>query len=212
MSDNHSDGHQASSQLDQPSQVDLEKRNFLIASSSVGVLGCAAAAVPFVLSMTPSERAKAAGAPVEVDVSKIAAGSMITVEWRGKPVWIINRTNEMTDELPKHNDQLIDPDCEVTSQQPGYCKNKDRSIKSNLAVVVGICTHLGCSPSAKLQPKGDMGDNWSGGFFCPCHGSKFDLAGRVFKGSPAPVNLVVPPHKYLTENTLLIGVDTEDKA
>ena len=212
MSDNISGGHHASSQLDEASQVDLEKRNFLIASSSVGALGCVAAAVPFVLSMTPSERAKAAGAPVEVDITKIAPGTMMTVEWRGKPVWIINRTAEMTAELPKHDDQLTDPACEVVSQQPEYCKNKDRSIKPNLAVVVGICTHLGCSPSAKLQPKGDMGDNWTGGFFCPCHGSKFDLAGRVFKGSPAPVNLVVPPHKYLTENTLLIGVDTEDKA
>lgn len=212
MSDNHNDEHQASSQLDQASQVDLEKRNFLIASSGVGALGCAAAAVPFVLSMTPSERAKAAGAPVEVDVSKVAPGAMITVEWRGKPVWIINRTDEMTAELRKHDDQLTDPASEVTSQQPGYCKNADRSIKPNMAVVVGICTHLGCSPTAKLQAKGDMGENWSGGFFCPCHGSKFDLAGRVFKGSPAPINLVVPPHKYLTENTLLIGVDTEDKA
>jgi ubiquinol-cytochrome c reductase iron-sulfur subunit len=212
MSDNHNDKHQVSSQLNQASPVDLEKRNFLIASSGVGVLGCAVAAVPFVLSMTPSERAKAAGAPVEVDISKVAPGTMITVEWRGKPVWIINRTDEMTAELPKHNGQLTDPSSDVTSQQPGYCKNADRSIKPNLAVVVGICTHLGCSPTAKLQAKGDMGENWSGGFFCPCHGSKFDLAGRVFKGSPAPINLVVPPHKYLTENTLLIGVDTEEKA
>lgn len=216
MSDNHNDKHQTSLQSDseggQFAQVDLDKRNFLIASSAVGALGCAAAAVPFVKSMTPSERAKAAGAPVEVDVSKIAPGAMLTVEWRGKPVWIINRTDEMTAELAKHNDQLTDPSCDVISQQPSYCKNADRSLKPNLAVIVGICTHLGCSPTAKMQPKGDMGENWSGGFFCPCHGSKFDLAGRVFKGSPAPINLVVPPHKYLTENTLLIGVDTEEKA
>lgn len=212
MSDNHNDKHQVSSQLNQASLVDLEKRNFLIASSGVGVLGCAVAAVPFVLSMTPSERAKAAGAPVEVDISKITPGTMLTVEWRGKPVWIINRSDEMIAELPKHNDQLTDPASDVSSQQPGYCKNVGRSIKPNMAVVVGICTHLGCSPTAKLQAKGDMGENWSGGFFCPCHGSKFDLAGRVFKGSPAPINLVVPPHKYLTENTLLIGVDTEEKA
>jgi len=162
--------------------------------------------------MTPSERAKAAGAPVEVDISKIAPGTMITAEWRGKPVWIINRTDEMTAELAHHNDQLSDPSCEVTSQQPSYCKNENRAIKPNLAVIVGICTHLGCSPTAKLQANGDMGANWTGGFFCPCHGSKFDLAGRVFKGSPAPINLVVPPYKYLTENTLLIGVDTEEKA
>jgi ubiquinol-cytochrome c reductase iron-sulfur subunit len=212
MSDNHSDKHHASSQSEPASQVDLEKRKFLIATSAVGVLGCAGAAVPFVKSMTPSERAKAAGAPVEVDISKIAPGEMMTTEWRGKPVWIIHRTDEMTAELAKVNDQLIDPACDVISQQPEYCKNPDRSIKPNLGVIVGICTHLGCSPSAKLQPKGDMGDSWSGGFFCPCHGSKFDLAGRVLKGSPAPINLVVPPYKYLTENTLLIGVDPEGKA
>lgn len=212
MSDNHSDKHQVSSQSEPASQVDIEKRKFLIGTSAVGAVGCAAAAVPFVLSMMPSERAKAAGAPVEVDISKIAPGAMMTAEWRGKPVWIINRTDEMTAELAKHNDQLTDPGCDVTSQQPGYCKNAERSIKPNLAVIVGICTHLGCSPSTKLEPKGDMGDNWTGGFFCPCHGSKFDLAGRVFKGSPAPINLVVPPYKYLTENTLLIGVDTEEKA
>jgi ubiquinol-cytochrome c reductase iron-sulfur subunit len=212
MSDTPNDKKKNAAHANQASAVDAEKRKFLIATSSVGALGCAVAAVPFVLSMTPSERAKAAGAPVEVDVSKIAPGSMMTVEWRGKPVWIINRTEEMTAELAKHDDQLTDPSCDVVSQQPDYCKSTDRSIKPNLAVMVGICTHLGCSPSAKLQPKGDMGDNWTGGFFCPCHGSKFDLAGRVFKGSPAPVNLVVPPHKYLTDTTLLIGVDTEDKA
>jgi len=216
MAENRNDKNQGSSHANAESNlnadVDLEKRNFLIATSAVGALGCAAAAVPFVMSMTPSERAKAAGAPVEVDISKIAPGAMMTVEWRGKPVWIINRTSEMTAELAKHDDQLTDPKCDVISQQPSYCKNEDRSIKPGIAVIVGICTHLGCSPTAKMQPKGDMGDRWPGGFFCPCHGSKFDLAGRVFKGSPAPINLVVPPHKYLTENTLLIGVDTEEKA
>ena len=205
MSDHHNDKHQNAV------PVDLEKRNFLIATSAVGAIGCAAVAVPFVKSMTPSERAKAAGAPVEVDISKIAPGTIMTAEWRGKPVWIINRTDEMTAELVKINDQLSDPNSEVISQQPEYCKNANRAIKPNLAVIVGICTHLGCSPSAKLQARGDMGENWTGGFFCPCHGSKFDLAGRVFKGSPAPINLVVPPHKYLTENTLLIGVDSEEK-
>jgi ubiquinol-cytochrome c reductase iron-sulfur subunit len=212
MSDNQNDKQQAGSQGGGCSQVDLDKRNFLIATSAVGALGCAAVAVPFVKSMTPSERAKAAGAPVEVDISKIEVGSMMTAEWRGQPVWIINRTDEMTAELAKHNDQLSDPGCEVTSQQPVYCKNSSRSIKPNIAVVVGICTHLGCSPSEKIKAGGDMGANWTGGFFCPCHGSKFDLAGRVFKGSPAPINLVVPPHKYLSENVLLIGVDTEEKA
>lgn len=195
-----------------PSKVNQEKRNFLIAATAgVGALGAAAVAVPFVGSMLPSERAKAAGAPVEVDVSKIAPGSMITAEWRGKPVWIINRTDEMTTDLAKHNDQLSDPNSEVP-QQPTYCKNASRSIKPNLAVVVGICTHLGCSPTEKLQAGGDMGENWTGGFFCPCHGSKFDLAGRVFKGSPAPINLVVPPYQYLTDTTLVIGVDTKAEA
>ncbi len=212
MSAHPNDKQKNAEPVSPPTSVDLEKRQFLIASSSVGALGCAVAAAPFVLSMTPSERAKAAGAPVEVDVSKLAPGAMMTVEWRGKPVWIIHRTEGMTADLPKLDDQLTDPGSEVASQQPDYCNGADRSIKPNLAVMVGICTHLGCSPSAKLQPKGDMGDNWTGGFFCPCHGSKFDLAGRVFKGSPAPLNLVVPPHKYLTETTLLIGVDTEDKA
>lgn len=190
--------------------IDLEKRNFLITTSAVGAVGAVAVAVPFVKSMTPSERAKAAGAPVEVDISKVKPGEMMTAEWRGKPVWIIHRTEEMMADLAKNSDQLTDPGCEVTSQQPSYCKNPNRSIKPNLAVIVGICTHLGCSPSEKMQKGGDMGDAWKGGFFCPCHGSKFDLAGRVFKGSPAPINLVVPPHKYLNDSTLLIGVDAEE--
>ena len=193
-----------------PSKVDQEKRNFLItATACTGAIGAAAMAVPFVGSMLPSERAKAAGAPVEVDISKIEPGSIMTAEWRGKPVWIIKRTDAQTAELSKHNDQLSDPMCEVVSQQPAYCKNSHRSIKENISVVVGICTHLGCSPSAKMEAGGDMGEQWTGGFFCPCHGSKFDLAGRVFKGSPAPINLVVPPHKYLADNTILIGVDAD---
>ena len=196
-----------------PSKIDQEKRNFLItATACTGAIGAAAMAVPFVGSMLPSERAKAAGAPVEVDISKIEPGTFMTAEWRGKPVWIIKRTDDQTAELSKHNDQLSDPMCEVTSQQPAYCKNSHRSIKENISVVVGICTHLGCSPSAKLEKGGDMGDAWTGGFFCPCHGSKFDLAGRVFKGSPAPINLVVPPHKYLADNIVLIGVDSDSTA
>ena len=209
MSDTKNDKSNALS-FSAPTQVDLDKRNFLIAATAcTGAIGATAVATPFLGSMLPSERAKAAGAPVEVDISKIAPGSMMTVEWRGQPVWIINRTDAMTAELAKHNDQLSDPMCEVTSQQPTYCKNSERAIKPNMAVVVGICTHLGCSPTAKLELGGDMGENWTGGFFCPCHGSKFDLAGRVFKGSPAPINLVVPPHQYLTETTLLIGVDAK---
>ena len=165
-----------------------------------------ATAIPFVASMLPSERAKAAGAPVEVDISKIEPGAMVTVEWRGRPVWIINRTDEMLATLPLVEDELSDPALKV-AQQPAYCENSTRSIKPNLMVLVGICTHLGCAPSPKLQANGDMGADWKGGFFCPCHGSKFDLAGRVFNGSPAPTNLVVPLHKYLSDTTILIGED-----
>lgn len=194
-------------------QVDKNKRRFLIAATSaIGVVGAAAVAVPFVKSMLPSERAKAAGAPVEVDIGKVEPGAMVTVEWRGKPVWIVNRTQEMLDKLGNHNDQLSDPMLEVSTQQPDYCNNPGRSVKSNIMVVVGICTHLGCSPSPKLQAGGDMGDTWPGGFFCPCHGSKFDLAGRVFKGSPAPINLEVPPHKYVSDTVLLIGEDGKGAA
>jgi ubiquinol-cytochrome c reductase iron-sulfur subunit len=162
--------------------------------------------------MLPSERAKAAGAPVEADISKIEPGSMITVEWRGKPVWIVNRNQAMLDALANHDDKLSDPKLAVTSQQPDYCVNPARSIKPNIMVLVGICTHLGCSPSPKLQTGGDMGADWNGGFFCPCHGSKFDLAGRVFNGSPAPINLVVPPHKYISDSILLIGADDKGVA
>lgn len=216
MSDNKIDKEQANKDqilsFSPPTKVNQEKRNFLIAATAgVSALGATAVAVPFVGSMLPSERAKAAGAPVEVDVSKIQPGAMITAEWRGKPVWIIHRTDEMTADLAKHDDQLSDPNSEVP-QQPAYCKNASRSIKPNLAVVVGICTHLGCSPTEKLQSGGDMGENWAGGFFCPCHGSRFDLAGRVFKGSPAPINLVIPPYQYLTDTTLLIGDDTKAEA
>ena len=204
------DGLQTKEQLSfaKPPGLNKSKRNFLIAATaSVGAIGATTVALPFIGSMLPSERAKAAGAPVEVDISKIAPGSMITAEWRGQPVWIINRTDEMTASLAKVNGELSDPNSDVASQQPAYAKNADRSIKPNLAVIVGICTHLGCSPSEKLQMGGDMGADWQGGFYCPCHGSKFDLAGRVFKGSPAPINLVVPPHQYLTDTTILIGVD-----
>lgn len=194
-------------------RVDQGKRRFLIAATTaVGGAGVIAVAVPFVKSMLPSERAKTAGAPVEVDISKIKPGEMMTQEWRGKPVWIINLTKEMSEALTKLNGKLSDPMSDVTTQQPGYSKNATRSIRPNLVVMVGICTHLGCSPSAKLQAGGDMGADWAGGFFCPCHGSKFDLAGRVFKGAPAPTNLVVPPHKYLSESILLIGDDSKGEA
>lgn len=193
--------------------VDQTKRRFLIAATSaVGGVAVAAMAVPFVSSMLPSARARAAGAAVEVDISKIEPGAMITVEWRGKPVWIVNLTEDMVKALSGQEDKLADPDLEVTSQQPDYCRNATRSIRPGLMVMEGICTHLGCSPSPKLQPNGDMGDDWKGGFFCPCHGSKFDLAGRVFKGSPAPTNLVVPPHHYLSDSILLVGEHSKEAA
>ena len=193
-------------------KVDQSRRKFLLTATSVtGAVGLSALGVPFVSSMTPSEKAKAAGAAVEFDVTKVKKGELKTTEWRGQPVWILNRSDEMLSTLIQET-QLADPKLKVTSQQPKYCQNATRSLKSNILVVVGICTHLGCSPSPKLNPKGDMGSNWQGGFFCPCHGSKFDLAGRVYKGSPAPTNLVVPPHRYLNDQTLLIGEDPKEKA
>ncbi|HVY05873.1 MAG TPA: ubiquinol-cytochrome c reductase iron-sulfur subunit [Burkholderiales bacterium] len=192
------------------SKVNRGKRRFLIAASGVmgGVAGVATA-VPFVLSMTPSARARAAGAPVEVDISKVEPGMLLTVEWRGKPVWIVHRTKEMLDSLPKMDDQVADPKSSV-KQQPDYAKNENRSIKPEYLVLVGICTHLGCSPTQKLAAgSDDMGGSWPGGFFCPCHGSKFDLAGRVFKGVPAPINLEVPPYAYLSDTRLIIGSDSK---
>jgi ubiquinol-cytochrome c reductase iron-sulfur subunit len=192
-------------------KVDTSKRKFLIAATSaVGGVAAAGVAVPLVMSMMPSARAKAAGAPVEVDISKVEPGMLLTVEWRGKPVWVVNRTKEMLDGLPKIDGQLTDPNSEQP-QQPEYCKNATRSIKPEYLVAVGICTHLGCSPSEKLKPGADsgLGADWPGGFFCPCHGSRFDLAARVYKNVPAPTNLVIPPHQYLSDTKLLIGVDTK---
>lgn len=188
-------------------KVDLNRRKFLLTATSVtGAVGVTALGIPFVSSMLPSEKAKAAGASVEFNVSKVNKGQLVTTEWRGQPVWILNRSEDMLDTLKDQKD-LADPNLKVTSQQPKYCQNNTRSIKPNVLVLVGICTHLGCSPSPKLSPKGEMGSSWEGGFFCPCHGSKFDLAGRVFKGSPAPTNLVVPPYRYKDENTIVIGED-----
>jgi len=194
-------------------KVDVDRRRFIVGATSItGAIGVAAMGVPFVSSMLPSEKAKAAGASVEVDISQVKQGSVLTTEWRGQPVWILNRSDKMMQSLESNPKKLADPELKVKSQQPMYCQNKTRSIKPKMLVIVGICTHLGCSPSPRLSPKGDMGDNWEGGFFCPCHGSKFDLAGRVFKGSPAPTNLIVPPHKYLDENVIIIGEDDKDKA
>ena len=188
--------------------VDLKRRRFLTAAASaVGGIGVVAVAVPFVMSMQPSARAQAAGAPVEADISKLEPGQMMTVEWRGKPVWIVNRTKEVLDALPSLDGTLRDPQSNE-SEQPKSAKNEFRSIKPEYLVLVGICTHLGCSPTFRpdMAPA-DLGPEWKGGFFCPCHGSKFDLAGRVYQGVPAPLNLVVPPYRYLTNNTLLIGAD-----
>ena len=189
-------------------KVDTRKRKFLIAATSaVGGVAVAGVAVPLVMSMLPSARAKAAGAPVEIDISKVEPGMLLTAEWRGKPVWVVNRTKEMLDLLGKHDDKLVDPNSEQP-QQPAYCKNATRSIKPEFLVAVGICTHLGCSPTYRKEVGAeDLGADWPGGFLCPCHGSRFDLAARVFKNVPAPVNLVIPPHKYLSATRLLIGVD-----
>ena len=188
--------------------VDCGRRRLLVATAAVGGVAGVAAAVPFVASMLPSERAKAAGAPVEVDISKLAPGQMMTVEWRGKPVWIINRTKEMLDAMTKIADQLADPKSDK-NMQPEYAKNDTRSIKPEILVAVGICTHLGCSPTDKFKTGAESGvdPNWPGGFICPCHGSTFDLAGRVYKSKPAPDNLEVPPHMYLGETKLVIGED-----
>ena len=191
-------------------EVDRSKRRFLIAATAtVGGVAGVAVAVPFVMSMMPSQRAKAAGAPVEVDIGKIEPGAILAVEWRGKPVWIVNRTQAMLDLLVKHDDKLKDPQSKE-EQQPDYAKNKFRSLKPQYLIAVGICTHLGCSPTyrAELGPA-DLGADWPGGFFCPCHGSKFDLAARVFKDVPAPANLEIPPHKYLSETRIIIGDDSK---
>ena len=189
-------------------KMDCGRRRLIVATAAVGGVGAVAVLVPFVSSLLPSERAKAAGAPVEVDIGKLESGQMMTVEWRGKPVWIVNRTQAMLDTLPKLNDQVADPKSEK-NQQPLYAQNETRSVKPELLVVVGICTHLGCSPSTKFKPGADEGmtADWVGGFLCPCHGSTFDFAGRVYKAKPAPTNLEVPPHVYLTDTRILIGED-----
>jgi len=192
-------------------QVDSGKRTWLIASSCAGVVGGVAVAVPFVSTFQPSERARAAGAPVEVDISGLKEGEKLTVEWRGKPVWIVRRTKAQLDALPKLDNQLADPKSERKPSEltPEYARNEYRSRKPEYLVTVGICTHLGCSPSDKFVPgpQPSLPDDWQGGFLCPCHGSTFDMAGRVFKNKPAPDNLEVPPHMYLSDTRLLIGED-----
>jgi len=190
--------------------TDQGKRQFLVAATTVaGGVAAGAVAVPFVASMLPSERAKAAGAPVEVDLAGIAPGERKTVEWQGKPVWVVRRTKEMLDTVRGNDGNVADPDSKK-KMQPAYATNEFRAIKDEYLVVVGICTHLGCSPVEKFAKQAEAFDpNWQGGFYCPCHGSLFDLAGRVFKNKPAPDNLVVPPYKYLSDTRLLIGDDSK---
>lgn len=188
--------------------VDNKRRRVLVAATSVvGAVGIGYVAVPFIASMNPSARAKAAGAPVEADISKLETGAILRVKWRGKPVWVVNRNKKMLAALPELDPMLVDPSSEG-SIQPEYCKNPTRSIKPEYLVAIGICTHLGCAPTYRPEfAPADLGPDWKGGFFCPCHGSRFDLAARVFQGSPAPTNLVIPKHTYVSDTVILIGED-----
>ena len=190
--------------------VDTSKRRFLIgATSAVGAVGVAGLAVPFIASMNPSARARAAGAPVEVDISKLQSGEHIIVEWQGKPVWILRRSEQNMKDLEGLAGKLADPNSEA-QQQPAYATNLYRSYeqRSDIVVLVGICTHLGCSPTFRPElAAADLGADWKGGFYCPCHGSTFDLAGRVFAGVPAPTNLVIPPYQYLGDSVIMVGDD-----
>lgn len=192
------------------SPLDEDRRRFLLTSTCVlSGVGAVCALTPFVSSWLPSAKAQAAGAPVEVDLSRMQPGEQAIVEWRGKPVWIIRRTQEMLQHLSEDESELRDPQS-LVDQQPEYAKNQHRSIKPEYLVLIGICTHLGCSP--KYKPSmGELGPDWPGGFFCPCHGSTFDLAGRVFKGVPAPINLEVPPYRFINEHTIVIGEDDANK-
>lgn len=192
-----------------PEDVDDERRRLLVATCVAGGAATAAVAWPFLASMQPSERAKALGAPVEADIAALEPGQQMIVEWQGKPVWIVRRTKEMLATLSKDRSVLADPDSK-RSEQPDFARNETRSLKPEVMVMVGICTHLGCSPTAKFAPNDpSMGANWPGGFLCPCHGSKFDLAGRVYANMPAPDNLPVPKYKYLSDTKLLIGDDSK---
>ncbi len=193
-------------------EVNKRRRTLLIATTCAGGVAGVATVVPFVASMMPSERAKALGAPIEVDISFVAPGEMVRVEWRGQPVWILHRTPEMLNDIKASDAKVADPRSERKPDEltPEYARNEFRSRKPEYLVVVGICTHLGCSPTDRLKAEPEPFDpEWKGGFYCPCHGSLFDLAGRVYKNKPAPDNLKIPPHKYLSDGRILIGVDTE---
>jgi ubiquinol-cytochrome c reductase iron-sulfur subunit len=197
--------------MNEQGKPDKTRRNLIVAGSIAGGAASVGAAIPFVASMWPSERARAAGAPVEVDISSIAPGELQVIEWRGKPVWILRRTKEMLASLKSVEPRLSDP-ASKASEQPKYAANEYRSEKPDVMVMVGVCTHLGCSPQFKpVEAQAEMGAGWSGGFYCPCHGSKFDLAGRVYSGSPAPLNLVVPPYEFVSDGTLVIGEDKDKK-
>ena len=190
-------------------EVDEKRRRMLIvATSAAGAVAGAGVAVPFLASWFPSARALAAGAPVEADISKIEPGQQITIEWRGKPVWVLKRTPEMLEQLPRHDALLVDPESK-DSEQPPYVKGPTRSIKPEIFIATGVCTHLGCSPTLKKEigAASDMGSDWPGGYYCPCHNSRFDLSARVFKGSPAPKNLVIPSHRYASDAVVVIGED-----
>ncbi len=188
--------------------VDLKKRRFLtVATGVIGGLGAVAAGIPFASSLRPSERARALGAPVEVDISRLEPGAMQRVQWRGRPVWVVYRTEAALSRLPLVEDRLRDPQS-LAAQQPDYARNQTRSIRPEILVLIGTCTHLGCSPTYRPEvAPADLGPEWQGGFFCACHGSRFDLAGRVYEGVPAPLNLVVPPHRYLSDTLIQLGED-----
>lgn len=188
--------------------VDPKRRRLLEQATAAGGLALAGASYPFLASLYPSERARAQGSPVEVEVAGIAPGVLRTIEWRGRPVWILRRSQGMLARLPSASGALADPESGVESQQPDYARNAARSLRPDVFVAVGLCTHLGCIPSFRPEP-GSLQPGWPGGFYCPCHGSKFDLAGRVYVGSPAPTNLVVPRHSYLSETRIVIGRDKQ---
>lgn len=193
-----------------PNEVDKGRRRFLTAATTViGGIGAAFVAYPFLASWSPSEKAKALGAPVDVDISKIELGQKITVPWRGQPIFVVHRTPESLKLLPTVDKELRDP-LSLEPQQPPYAKNEYRSIKENILVMIGICTHLGCVPLYKPEI-GSIEAGWEGGFFCPCHGSKYDMAGRVYKNVPAPLNMVIPPYKYLSESIIRIGDDKDER-
>lgn len=189
---------------------DKTRRNLVIATAAVGGVGLVGAAIPFVASMEPSAKARALGAPVEVDIGALKPGELLTVAWRSKPVWVLYRTPEMLQDIKKDDGAVADPRSEIP-QQPRYAENEWRSIKPQYAVLLAVCTHLGCTPSFKPDRDGEMGPAWNGGFYCPCHGSTYDLAGRVYKGVPAPKNLEVPEYTFLSDTRILIGSDKKEK-